>query len=105
MGHPRFEEILTELKQLHDAKNSDYAQKKRPLSNLQMCEEFGLPAWMGVLIRLGDKFSRLQQLARKTLQGEDISVKQETIADTFDDMAVYSVLGRILYEEREKVES
>ena len=99
MPHPRFAEILKELKKLHDAKNSDYAQIKRPLSNLQMCEEFGLPAWMGVLVRLGDKFSRLQQLARKELQGEGATVKSETIMDTFNDMAVYSILARILYEE------
>jgi len=98
-GHPRFKEVLQELQDLHDRKNSDYAQEKRPLSNLQMCEEMGLPAWIGVIIRLGDKYSRLVQLARKYLRGESAAVKEETVADTFRDNAVYSILGMILYEE------
>jgi len=93
-GHPRFYEILEELKQLHSDKNHDYAGDD-PLSNLKQCETMGMPAWVGVIVRLTDKMDRLKTYARK----RDFKIKNEGLADTFKDMAIYSILGIILYEE------
>jgi hypothetical protein len=97
-GHPRFKEILGQLQKLHDAKNADYAGDGNPLGNLQMCEQGGIPAWKGVIVRLTDKMARLLSFSRK----EQFQVKDESVIDTLQDMAVYSILGIILYEEANK---
>ena len=104
-GHPKFYEIMKELKQLHSDKNHDYAGTDDPLRNLTACSRIqvscpkckhthGLEPWIGVLIRLQDKISRLESLA-----GADPKVKGESILDTLNDTAVYAILGRILKEE------
>jgi len=105
MPHPRFAEILKELQILHDKKNSDYSIPDRPLSNLQECEDMGIPGWIGVAVRLGDKYSRLKQCARKHFLNEELAVKGETVRETLRDNAIYSILAMILYEEGDKVES
>jgi hypothetical protein len=61
--NPAFSALIDEIKALHESKNSDYAADADPLSNLRRCEEFGVPAFTGVLVRLTDKWSRIAQLA------------------------------------------
>lgn len=102
VGHPRFAEILAELQKLHDKKNSDYSIPGRPLSNLEEAEELGIPAWVGVIVRLTDKWCRIKQLTRKHLKGEAPAVKSESLLDTLRDNAIYSVLTMILYEEAKR---
>lgn len=94
-GHPRFYELLDEMKDVHSRKNHDYAAED-PLSNLKACERAGVEAWKGVVVRLQDKMSRLENFARKGT----LLIKDESIKDTLTDMAVYAVLCRILYEDR-----
>lgn len=93
-GHPRFYQILEEMAELHAAKNADYGGDLDPLLNLREVEKVGIPAWKGVIVRLTDKMSRLQSYARK----ETFAVKDEGLKDTFKDMAIYAVLGMILFE-------
>jgi hypothetical protein len=98
-GHPRFYELLAEMRRVHDAKNHDYAgSRSDPLANFRLCEAMGLPGWKGVLVRLTDKMSRLTSFAK---QGT-LEVKDESVCDTFLDLAVYALLGRILFEEQAK---
>ena len=97
-GHPRFYEILKSLAKIHSDKNHDYSTEKDPLSNLRSCEDMGIEAWKGVVVRLTDKMDRLKSYAKK---GE-YKVKGEGLKDTFSDMAVYAILGIILFEENEK---
>lgn len=59
----------------------------------------GMPAWISIVVQLTDKLSRIMQLTRKTLEGREASVRDETIKDTFLDSAVYSLLCIVLYEE------
>jgi hypothetical protein len=54
---------------------------------------------MGVVVRLSDKLSRIMQLTRKALEGKEAAVKDETVKDTLIDLANYSILCTILYEE------
>jgi len=95
-GHPRFYEIIEEMKRIHSAKNQDYAKESDPLDNLKQCEKIGIPAHIGCFIRMQDKFSRLTNL----FSGKEAQVKDESINDTLTDLAVYSVLCRVLLEER-----
>jgi len=97
-GHPRFYELLREIGILHDLKNKDYSKKGSPLSNFKECEDFGIDPWKGVMVRLSDKWSRAKQL---TLTNSP-SVESESILDTFRDMAVYSLIALILYEEKKE---
>lgn len=85
---------------LHDRKNANYASDSDPLSNLKMCESFGVPAVMGTMVRMSDKWSRLTQLAK----GKPDEVG-ESMKDTLIDLAIYCLLMIILLEEKEKSEN
>jgi hypothetical protein len=78
---------------------SSYSKASDPLSNFKLVEDFGIPAWVGVLVRLSDKYSRIVQLTNKALNGEEAEVKEESIKDTLVDLANYSVIAIILFEE------
>ena len=96
-----FDDALDELKMLHDAKNHDYATEENPYKNLEKVSAIGIEPWRGIVIRLMDKFSRLEEYCVK---GE-LAIKSEGIQDTFADIAVYSILARILFrKEQEKIQ-
>lgn len=99
-GHPRFYEILEQMKELHSRKNHDYAGTSDPLKNLRACERLKLKPFMGVMVRLQDKWSRLEEFVKSGT----LMVKNESVIDTLMDNAVYSVLAIILYEEQQKEE-
>lgn len=94
-GSPRFYEIIEELKKLHHNKNANYATDQDPFSNFKECERMNIPAWKGCLVRMLDKVSRLVELSK----GKPDMVK-ESITDSLRDLAVYSIICEILYEEK-----
>jgi hypothetical protein len=94
-GHPKYYELIEKMQAIHNAKNSDYASDGDPLSNLRMAERFGVPAWKGALIRMSDKWSRLEQLAG----GKEAAVKDESVEDTLLDLANYALLCIVLRQE------
>lgn len=92
-GHPKFYELIREICELHDRKNADYARDDDPLSNFRQAEALGIPAWKGVLVRMSDKWSRIQELSSgKTPQNE-------SLRDSLIDLAVYSLIDIVLLEE------
>ncbi len=93
-GHPGFYELIEEIKEIHSRKNKDYAGDN-PLSNFMMCEKLGISAWKGVLVRMGDKYSRLCSFAK----AGEFKVKDESVEDTLKDLAVYSLICLILFRE------
>jgi len=93
-GIKRFQEIQKEHFQLHKAKNHDYAAKDY-VSNLVACKSFGVDPLIGIVVRLTDKISRLASFCE---QGT-LKVKDEKIEDTLNDIAVYAILARIVYEQ------
>ena len=97
-GHPRFHEILEEVRELHNNKNHDYAGKKDPLANLKGSKRIGIRPFIGVMIRLQDKWSRLENFV---LSGK-LKVKDEGVRDTLKDNIVYSILALILLDEEER---
>ena len=54
-----FYELLNKMRIVHDNKRHDYATKEDIFKNFRTSELAGIPAWQGVAIRIGDKFSRL----------------------------------------------
>ena len=99
-GHPRFYETLKAMADLHSRKNHDYAGTSDPLKNLRACERLELSPFLGVMVRLQDKWSRLEEFVKSG----KLMVKGESVKDTLMDNAVYSILAIILYEEQEKVD-
>lgn len=95
-----FIRLLAEIRELHKRKRHDYGGND-PLGNLKLCEMAGIPAWVGVSIRLSDKFSRLMNFVR---QGR-LAVNSEPIRDTLMDMAVYSLLAIVLMDEDYELKS
>lgn len=102
-GHPRFLALLEQMKATHIAKGSDYSNPSDILSNLRECEEIGVPAWLGVVIRMCDKFERIKQLSRKQASGEGPAVANEAMEDTLIDAASYCLLTIVLREESKGV--
>jgi len=91
-GHPKFFELLKEMRELYSVKDRAYSGEV-PLSNFMESEKLGIPAWKGVLVRMGDKWRRIVNLAGK----EDVG--DEKLRDTLLDLAVYSLICIILLEE------
>lgn len=95
-GHPEFFELLGLMALTHARKNTDYSGTEEPLKNLKACEDVGLPAWKGVVVRMIDKWARIKQLTKKA----EYYVKDERMDDTLLDNAVYSLLCIVLRRER-----
>ena len=94
----RFYEILESIKELHDKKRHDYGADEDIFANFRLSELAGVPAWQGAVIRMGDKYARLANFIQK---GE-FKFKEENIKDTLMDMAIYSLITMILFEEAEE---
>jgi hypothetical protein len=93
----RFYEILDSIKELHDKKRHDYGAEEDIFANFRLSELAGVAAWQGSVIRMGDKYARLANFIKK---GE-FKFKEENIKDTLMDMAIYSLITMILFEESE----
>lgn len=94
--HPnsaRFHELLEEAGKLHDGKQADYGSESDPFANVRASEEWGIPGWVGALVRLNDKIQRLKSFARKG------SLANESAEDSMRDIAVYALIALVLYEQ------
>ena len=93
-GGTRFHEILRELGELHDKKQADYGRDSDSFANVRASEEWGVPAWIGAMIRLTDKVRRLQRFAQRG------SLMNEGAEDSLRDIAVYAIIALVLLEEK-----
>ena len=91
----RFYEILSTIKNLHDAKRHDYGAKEDIFANFRLSNLAGISPWKGSVVRMGDKYSRICSF----IKNGDFKFKEESIKDTLMDMAIYSLITIILYEE------
>lgn len=94
--HPlyvRFHQVMEELGLLHDTKQEDYGRENDPFANVRAAEEWDVPAWVGAMIRATDKVRRLQAFRRNG------RLSNEGVEDSLKDLAVYSVIALVLYEE------
>jgi hypothetical protein len=93
-GSERFHEILKELGALHDLKQQDYGTDNDPFANVRASEHFGVPGWIGCIMRGHDKMIRLMKAARGG------TMSNESIEDSLRDLAVYAIIGLCLREEK-----
>ena len=104
-GHPKFYTIIKELAVLHSRKNFDYAGGGDPLGNFHRCGEM-----VKALLSDGDLADMKTALIYMSKQvdavidmiGKGRKEQVEGITDKLNDIAVYAILARILYEERKK---
>lgn len=92
-GDKRFHDLLKEIGELHDRKQEDYGRSEDPFANVRASSDWGVPAWVGALIRGTDKVKRLQKAARGG------TMANESVEDSMMDLAVYALIALILYRE------
>jgi hypothetical protein len=88
-------DILDNMQKVYEAKDSDYSATGLPMGNLRKCEDAGIDAWRGCLVRIGDKMSRLENF----LKEKEYLVLSEKAEDTVIDLANYAILMSCLIEE------
>ena len=83
--------LWAELDSVAKAKGKDYSGAEGDtFKNLRLSELYGVPAEIGILIRVGDKYSRIFELLMREWKGGDgPAVKEEAIEDSLKDMINY----------------
>jgi hypothetical protein len=98
--HPssrRFVELLDEMQQLHASKSRDYGSEDDPLANVRQGAEFvDIEPWRGCMVRIADKVQRLRTYCRTG------TLVHEGVRDTLMDLAAYSLLAIVLFEESDE---
>jgi len=94
-------DILDNMQAVYEAKDNDYSATGLPMGNLRKCEDAGIDAWRGCLVRIGDKMSRLENF----LKEKEYLVLSEKVEDTVIDLANYAILMSCLIEEIKKPHS
>ena len=92
-----FEKVLQEIHDLHTKKQSDYGRPEQgdPFANVRASEDFGIPGWLGAVIRANDKVRRLQKYARGG------TMVNESVEDSLIDAAVYFIIALCLFREND----
>ena len=93
-GDPRFYKLLEEIGVLHASKNHDYSPADAPLYNFRRSSRLGVEPWRGVLTRMADKWSRIEELSRGKIPAN------ESMRDSLIDNAVYSLIAIVLLDEQ-----
>lgn len=93
--HPEFMRAVNEIVEMHARKMADYGKTDDPFSNVRASEDFGIPGWVGAIVRGNDKMRRLQKAA----QGG--TLVNESIEDSLLDLSVYCLIALVLFRETE----
>ncbi len=102
----RFDNYIAEAHQnlskcinIMKAKAKDYATECDPFANFRACEQFGIPLERGILVRISDKISRINNLFDK-----EADVVDESIEDTIRDAINYLNIIHIYLKEKRNAE-
>jgi len=90
-------DLMEQATRLHIEKNAGYAgaDNPDPWANFRLSTAFDVDPFRGVLVRLTDKYSRIQSL-RRDPTNERIG---ESLLDTLRDLAAYALIAICLLEE------
>ena len=81
--------------EIMESKAKDYAKDVDPFANFRACEQFGIPLERGILVRISDKISRINNLFDK-----EADVVDESIDDTIRDAINYLNIISIYLKEK-----
>ncbi len=84
MSTTTFDDVLQRMAEIHRRKNADYGDSYNLAPAL-----LGIPAHVGILVRMTDKLARACRLAH----GQAAQVQDEALADTLLDLSIYSILA------------
>ena len=100
-GDPTYLKLLDDMKALHIKKNMGYSGKSRDRwANFRMSESFGVPAYLGALVRASDKWIRITNL----IKDSDLDQVGEPVEDTLMDLASYCLIVICLLREAKEWE-
>ena len=98
MEHPALESWnahLTELQHIANKKRADYGSDEHPFANVLQSEEFGIPPWLGAVVRLNDKVTRIKSFCKNG------SLRNESLEDSLIDIANYALIALALLDEED----
>lgn len=100
LGNPAFVKHVYEMLDTHVAKAAGYAGSDNPdtWANFREATAWGLTPLQGCLVRMGDKYRRVQNLRRNAANDR----VGESIKDTLMDLANYAIIAVCLMEEEEQ---
>lgn len=89
-----FVNLLREMQRLHESKSADYGSEDDPLANVRSGADFvNIEPWRGCMVRIADKVQRLRTFCRTG------RLVHEGVRDTLLDLAAYSLLAIVLFDE------
>lgn len=94
-GDSTYLKLLDEMRAMHIAKSAGYGKDSDPWANFRLAHGFGVSPFIGCLVRMGDKFTRVQNLSKDPLRDK----VGESITDTLMDLASYALIAICLYRE------
>ena len=92
--NPEFDKLLRKMGEIHDKKRADYTDSN-PLGNFYEALRIGITPLQGIMVRIGDKYSRICNIIKNKGKHE---VKDETLEDTLLDLANYCLLAILIYK-------
>lgn len=101
MASEAYLNLLEELKSLHHKKSAGYAGAENPdaWANFRMAEGFGVTPLQGCLVRMSDKYIRIQNL----MKNPDNDKVGESIRDTLLDLSSYALIVICLLDEMAEI--
>jgi hypothetical protein len=96
-GDPAYLALLAGMEEMHRAKAAGYSGLGAvdTWANFREAEKWGVSPFKGCMVRLGDKYRRVQNLVKDPANDK----VGESILDTLQDMAAYSLIGICLLKE------
>lgn len=100
LGNVDFLAEVDRMVATHKAKAAGYSGQDEPdtWANFREAEAWGLTPLQGCLVRMGDKYRRVQNLRRNP----DNDRVGESIKDTLRDLANYAIIAVCLLREEEE---
>lgn len=97
LGNPEFVRLVHEMLDTHVKKAAGYSGEDNPdtWANFREATAWGLTPLEGCLVRMGDKYRRVQNLRRNSANDR----VGESIKDTLMDLANYAIIAVCLLEE------
>lgn len=98
-GDPNYIKLLDEMRALHIKKNAGYSgDSVDRWANFRLSEQLGVPAYLGALVRMSDKWIRITNL----IKNPNFDQVGESLRDTLFDLAAYALIVICLLDEKQE---
>ena len=94
-----------EALKLINSKNDDYANPTDFYANFRLCEQAGIPMFIGVHVRMLDKISRLNSFIERFNRTGEITAHHESIEDTLLDTINYAAIMLDTYRQHKEIQN